>query len=118
MSDLNKSPQELQTEIEALRRERDTLQNMVLDTGGQLAASQAYSQQLLEALEKIGTWVSAMHTGRESFVTAKKALALPHDDTALKQYGAKLLRDAADRIMDGVDRAQVESMADELEGKK
>ena len=56
----------------------------------QLAASQAREQQLREALQDIRS--HATPTGCQ---LASKVLPLPQDDTALKQWGAKLLRDAA-----------------------
>jgi len=44
--------------------------------------------------------------------------ALPQDDTALKQYGVKLLREKANRMVVIEDSRILLRMADELEGKK
>ena len=78
-----------------------------------LAAEQTYAQQLREALND-----AQNPTGleRERIERRVKALALPQDDTALKQYGAKLLRDAAGAAC-GIDAAMLSRMAYELEGK-
>ena len=110
-------------ELEALRRERDTFYmdyRMKCDAEtkalyGQLAASQAREQQLRELLYE----VIHAHSNHFDEVRYKIAgyLALPQDTTALKQYGAKLLRDAAGAAC-GIDAAMLSRMADELEGKK
>jgi hypothetical protein len=81
----------------------------------ELAASQAREQQLREAL---ALYAAERHTGNH----AKEALALPHDDTCLRRYGAKLLRDAANeatRVAQYVPSIEgwLRRMADELEKK-
>jgi hypothetical protein len=42
-------------------------------------------------------------------------LALPHNTDALKQYGVKLLREAAEYCTSGYGPDRLNSMADELE---
>jgi len=83
MSDLNKSPQELQTEVEALRLKCDeaiaACASETCAMAQKLAASQSREQQLRRALEGIS---SKNHYSRE---LRRIALALPHDDTALLQ---------------------------------
>ena len=93
-----------------------------------LAAEQAYSTRLREALE-FGTDLYDDTKNQRDLTmalyewvnTARQALALPHDDTARKQYGAKLLRDAARSITKGLSpktaRENIHHMADELEKK-
>ena len=101
----------MREECETLRRERDTFYmdyRMKCDAEtkalyGQLAASQAREQQLREALETPYQMVVIDDNHAETL--AQIALTLPHDDTALKQYGAKLLRDAGERE-DEVERAR------------
>ena len=116
--------------IEALRRERDELKkwneylanhNETLAQRGddleeQLAASQARERQLREALGRI----MRSEYGDACNDWACDALALPHDDTALKQWGAKLLRDAGYlAFLQSLDfDVYLNRMADELEGKK
>ena len=81
---------------------------------GQLAASQAYSQQLWEALHDL--WTVGEDCGGITM-----ALSLPQDDTALRQWGAKLLREMADEILRMVDydpaAGFLQGKADELAGK-
>jgi hypothetical protein len=83
-------------------------------------ASQAREQQLREGMLNTANgcriWGGEAERARKML---EHYLALPHDDTALKQYGVKVLRDAkklyspddtANDFMDKIDR-----MADELE---
>ncbi len=115
--------------IEALRRERDEwkigaqegrkAQEKYMEMCVQLAASQAREQQLREALEKCRNLCE--HPEDITLIT-KNALALHHDgDTALKQYGAKLLRDAAEWFdnnwCDDPVAYRLNRMADELESQ-
>ena len=77
----------------------------------QLAASQAREQQLREALEEANAlnlnWVSVAEPDMLEHLSEYKtvikmgtiALTLPQDDTALRQWGAKLLREMADLIV-------------------
>ena len=104
----------------AMTAERDGLltaldQNWI--THQQLTASQAYSQKLRNLMIRMrdkgdGEYWSQMN----------EALTLPNDDTALKQYGANLLRDAADKCSDVTEtvlwRDDLRRMADELEAGK
>lgn len=123
MSSIKHNSIQADAELEALRRECAGLKNTMLihdklfdEHEAELAASQAYSQQLREALAFYMT--PPIGQLNERHVAAAKlgvaALALPHDDTALKQYGAKLLRRAADQVGD-VCRDDIRRMADELE---
>lgn len=66
----------------------------------QLAASQAYAQQLREALkfvrltpEENAYWLTQLDA----------AIALPQDDTALREWGAKLLEEMAEILDRGAD---------------
>lgn len=90
----------------------------------QLAASQAREQQLREALERIknpdnwgedGCWNSDSYPDEIADIN----LSLPQDDTALRQWGAKLLREMADEILRMVDydpaAGFLQGKADELE---
>jgi len=105
------------------------------DLIGTLISEQAYSQQLREALEAVECMTTYANESDEVGAhgccnevsykphasdcwTHKRtaALALPHDDTALKAWGAKLLRKAADQVGD-VCRDDIRSMADALEQK-
>ena len=84
---------------------------------GDLAASQAREQQLREALETIkrcspdGDWPDEFN-----------ALALPQDDTALRQQNAKLLRDLVYNRLEGLCNEsgmnELLRKADELEAGK
>jgi hypothetical protein len=122
--------------VERLVQERDeALQNEAYESGihaskvlelaevrEQLAASQAYAQQLREAYyalpKRIADFAfgSKDHTGTVAIGSAylcvervfsrdgiepDKALSLPQDDTALRQWGAKLLRGMADQVVLG-----------------
>ena len=78
-----------------------------------ITAEQAYSTQLQRTLEYIKLHRLWINSHCKAIV--ETALALPQDDTALKQYGAKLLRDAAGAAC-GIDAAMLSRMADELEG--
>lgn len=87
----------LQAKLAAMTQERD--QNDInyglekadhMRTEAQLAASQAYAQQLREALkfvrltpEESAYWLTQLDA----------AIALPQDDTALREWGAKLLEE-------------------------
>ena len=84
----------------------------------QLAASQAYSQQLREALEDIKSNAEQFPLDEDILRVISKAFALLQDDTALKAWGAKLLRDAAGRMSIASDYAVLFRMADELEQTK
>lgn len=119
--------------LAAVKAERDELENELIgwrtggdemivkyDLGLKLAASQAREQQLREALEEVMQIESEVESIKEYNKTirkAKAALALPSDDTALKQYVAELLLDAAEKI-GYADRGILHSMAAELEAGK
>ena len=117
--------------IEALRKQVEelsvdlTIVYMVGHGKGvdQLAAAQAREAQLREALKCYrGNRKPTYHNTDEPEMTADNALALPQDDSSLRQYGAKLLREAAEKIACVYDETEpsrflVLRMADELEGK-
>jgi hypothetical protein len=78
------------------------------------AEGQAREQQLLEALE----YYASFDYSDDSCPVAEdaqQALALPQDDTALRQWGAKLLREVA---KGGCTHVHVLRKADELEAGK
>jgi hypothetical protein len=90
-----------------------------------IAASQAYSQQLRNALEMarngiawyIENIIEADGCDDEALQQIDAALVLPHDDTALKQWGAKLLRDVGAKYL-LISQMQLNRRADELEAGK
>ncbi len=94
------------------------------ETQRELAASQAREQQLREALAEIASPIrqsDAAKAREYDLVIAHKALALPQDDTALREQNAKLLRELVAHIMaNGCTSAvtQMSRKADELEGKE
>lgn len=68
-----------------------------------LAAEQAYAERIREALSELVDLVGDMISGEytpDSFTLqpARQALALPHDTTALQEYGANLV----DRVIDSI----------------
>lgn len=65
-----------------------------------LAESQAREAKLREALEEIKKFTSFVGT----FIVAEDALALPHDDTALKEYRKKVLLEVATKLEDNPGR--------------
>ena len=93
------------SEIEHLKGSIDVLRE-------QLAASQAREQQLREALTVFESGSEQNHNAADS------ALALPQDDTALRQWGAKLLREISDGVIGVREQMILRRKADELEGKK
>jgi hypothetical protein len=122
----NESKREAMQQLAAMMQERDALLSstdgsLVVRQMKAIAASQAYSQQLREALEFLVNRCNEQgfySPVRQPIIT--QALALPSDDTALKQYGAKLLRDAAEQY--GTEYQQVAVIdilrrAGELEAK-
>lgn len=106
--------------VEQLVQERDELKDTNWYLNGikddRLAASQAREQQLREALKQMVIYARDMHCGLK---IADDALMLPQDDTALKQYGAKLLREMADVLADRtLFKNILRRKADELEAIK
>ena len=100
-------------QIEALRRERDGAKTLAIMYCEQLAASQAYAEKLLEALD---TALGCIDGYYRSALDAEFALAdSPFDDTCLRQAKAKLLRDAADEMPVVGAHTFLRRMADELE---
>ena len=106
---------QLQNELAAMTNDRDGWKALHHTMYYQpLAASQAREQKLREALQFYTPHNPSLGN------TATEALALPQDDTALRQWGAKLLGDAADRLGKGetpILPFELRRMADELEGK-
>ena len=70
----------------------------------QLAASQAYAEQLLEALEKLAT-IANQYAGHYPYQVATivdAALSLPADTSALDTYVAEKVKDAKAEVLDQV----------------
>lgn len=135
---LNTKCVNLETQLAAMTQERDTLKEEyalcrkllmdrthdMTDARDKLAAEQAYSKQLREAVVAMADdgW---LYHGPEGMSKAQEkcyaAYNLPHTDEALRQWGAKLLRDAAahstcfDKMQFFV--SYLNRMADELEKK-
>lgn len=125
-----------------------TIDKSRMETEAKLTASQAYAQQLREMWQKVeAEYFSRLKEQDDLTATFEaekdmygwnfhkglcgglvefhiymtkiaKALSLPQDDTALKAWGAKLLREIADGCRDGIDRAWITSKADELMEEK
>jgi hypothetical protein len=105
---------DLQTKLASMTAERNFAIKQRGEINDELVASQAYSKQLRDALEQ--------YSNRFENNRAYKALALPHDDTALKQYGAKVLRDAVQNGLEGLcsesGMRYLLNKADELDGSR
>jgi len=90
----------MEREIESLRADLDKFKSgyesaaeVAFELNEQLAASQAYAQQLREALEAMVSYATEQGKGLRM---ADEALALSSEgDTALKQWGARMLREIA-----------------------
>jgi hypothetical protein len=84
--------------LAAMTAERDSFRQSLADMyderTARLEEAQAREQQLREALEEVQkiAKLNASTWGQWMRDHATTALALPHDDTALRQYGAKLLQ--------------------------
>jgi hypothetical protein len=109
--------------VERLVQERDQWKQLAancelveeqVSSSYQLAASQAREQQLRAALGEIA-WSNDMTWKNDR---ANAALHAPQDDTALRQWGAKLLRNMADECHYDRDGEMLRRKADELENKK
>jgi len=110
----------LMEQLATMTAERNDLNEInaqwVANLATELAASQAREQQLREALK-----MAVKQNGHDMLMTGEElrkceaTLDLPHDDTALRQAKAKLLRDAADKCEDTNDDKMLRRMADELE---
>lgn len=61
----------------------------------QLAAEQAYAEQLREELDRL---CSVLNDSGYTTERSRKILAVPHDTTALQEYGANLV----DRVIDSI----------------
>ena len=111
-----------------LVRQRDAAKSFAIMYSEEAAKAQAREQKLREALKWLESALSShikvygfSQNAHAILDTCKRTLALPQDDSSLRQYGAKLLRDAAASFM--ADKRNLFSlrlnrMADELEGKK
>jgi len=128
----------LNRQLAAMTQERDWLDHkskcLEMERASQesyLTECQAREQQLREALstarylyqysQKIGTPEQAGRYSREHEEHHDEAgilLSLPQDDTALRQWGAKLLREIADNCHYDRDADMLRRKADELENKK
>lgn len=76
----------------------------------QLAAEQAYSAKLREALKQPLGYTGSRQIDSE----IRKALALPHDDTSLREWGARLLEKAASKQGWKSDQVALEALARQL----
>jgi hypothetical protein len=97
---------------EALAREQQ-LRNVVTTFSNQTASNQCVDYHVC-----CGVAEDLSHSEN---CPAIKALSLPTDDTALRQYGAKVLRKYADDVLQGERKllvSAVREMADELEKGK
>ena len=107
--------QHREAELEALRREVEEWRNGERQYP---PAVQDYKDMVAHLNEQNATQrieMSDALTARYDWLVGK---VCAHDDTALKQAGAKLLRDTAKHVRDYDARKILERMADELEGKK
>jgi len=115
-------------QLAAMTQERDAAKTLAIFYSELAAASQAIEQQLREALESalpaIGygydacRCASALHTVQSAQFDVESALSLPQDDTALKAWGAELLREIADGVIGVREEMILRRKADELEEKK
>lgn len=78
-------------QLAAMTQERDEWKREFKASYKRETEAQAREQRLREALERC-----AYRPQSPEYHRIQIALALPQDDTALKAYGAKLLRDAAE----------------------
>lgn len=81
---------------------------VIANLTAKLAESQAREAKLREALDRLARLGNWPHYGNSvGNDIAKEALALPQDDTALKEYRKKVLLEAAGRLDpdDVVDRS-------------
>ncbi len=70
---------------------------IIADLTAKLAECQAREEKLREALDRLARLGNGPHYGNSvGNDIAKEALALPQDDTALKEYRKKVLLKAAD----------------------
>ena len=79
------------------------------------AEGQAREQQFREALKALQQGFPQTH---QINAVIRHALVTPQDDTALRQWGAKLLRDLADKGWPAWDADDLRLKADELEAGK
>lgn len=70
----------------------------------QLAAEQAYAEQLREELDRL---CSVLNDSGYTTEHSRKIIAIPHDTNALQEYGAKLF----DRIIDSINSEYHRSLA-------
>ena len=88
------------------------------DLQAELAASQAREQQLREALD---ICQAGMPGDKWDSLYIDGVLAFPQDDTALREWGAKLLRDLVYNRLEGLcnesGMKELLRKADELDGK-
>jgi hypothetical protein len=96
----------MQSSHDGLEAERKALRE-------QLAASQAYAERLREAIGILRLKTDPKY----GIPIADKVLAIPNDDTALRQWGANLLQKAADAWCIDVSKERLHRFFDELEKK-
>lgn len=87
----------------------------------QLAASQSYAAQLQKVLEEVLPYAKRIEYSVDGtpdpIIKAIKVLALPQDDTALREWGAKLLEEIADNCHYDRDADMLRHKAAELMGQ-
>lgn len=84
----------LKEQLAAMTQERDIFEKVSDIRLNDLAASQAYAAQLREALEEVKRHgIEAPYPWAKEL--AQEALTIPQDDTALREWGAKLLEEMA-----------------------
>lgn len=104
-------PSKAADEIERLEKENESLKASVYwlyELEKELYECQAREAKLREALDRLARLGNGPHYGNSvGNDIAKEALALPQDDTALKEYRKKVLLEAAGRLDpdDVVDRS-------------
>ena len=112
-TDREEALRKLQADLAAMTKKADGFFDALQLAAKINAEGQAREQQLREALE----YYASFDYSDDSCPVAEdaqQALAIPQDDTALRQWGAKLLREMAD-LVSFVDRKTLHRKADELE---
>lgn len=85
-----------QEECEFQRNAHKQAEELMLEQSNQLAAAQAYAEQLLEALEKLAT-IANQYAGHYPYQVATivdAALSLPADTSALDAYVEQKMKEA------------------------
>lgn len=95
-------PEDANDAVERLEAEIERLHQRLHEVSLDWQASQAREAKLREALDRISTddiiCCTAWDTEDRCMNVADHALALPTDDTALREYRRKVLLEAAERL--------------------